>query len=260
MLRKILHITIYLLIVGGIISLFGFAAKHQQHTPGSLVSIKVNSKSNNFFIMNEEIRSKIIERFDTLEGRTVNSDLMIELHKLTRSIPYVAQANVYRTLQGKIGIEVTLRDPLVRVVNRQNESFYIDKNGYMFPLSDTHTARVMIASGHINTPFAAEKHVADTGSDKNADDCLKEFFELVRFIDSDPFWRAMIDHVYITEDGKFELTPRNAVHIIQFGKADHIEHKFSKLKLFYTGNLAQKGWYYYRIINLEFNNQVICSK
>ncbi len=259
-LRKIIHITLYALILSGLVTLFGFAARHIQHTPCSSVDITVKSQSGNYFIHTEDVRKTIIEHLDSLEGRMLSAEMLFDLHTLIHSNPYISQANVYRTLQGRLGVEITLRDPVVRVVNRANESYYIDRDGYMFPLSDRHTARVMIATGHITAPFVQGAHVTDTLFEGSADHYLPDLFDLVSFINSESFWKAFIDHVYVTTDEKYELTPRNAVHIIQFGKADQIAQKFRKLKLFYTGNLAQKGWYHYRIINLEFNNQVICSK
>ncbi len=260
MLRNILHIILYSLILVGMVCLIGFSARHQHHKPCSNVNINIRSNSGNFFIHNAEIRNSIIGQFDSLENRTLSPNIMSELHEFISNNPYVSKANVYRTVHGKIGIDIILRDPIIRIVNSRNQSFYIDRDGYMFPLSDQHTARVMIATGHIAAPFIPGFHVTDTIAGGQTDKHLSGLFDLAGFIDSESFWKAFIDHIYVTADGKYELTPRNAAHTIQFGNANQIEHKFRKLKLFYIGNLAQRGWHYYRRINLEFNNQVICSK
>lgn len=260
MLRKIIYSILYLLAIAGLVTLFGFAARYQNNTPCSNAEITITSLSGNYFLHHDDIKDAINEHLDSLEGTIMTAERLMNLHGLISSNPFVANANVFRTVQGKIGIEITLRDPVVRVVNIDNQSFYIDSEGYMFPLSERHTARVMIATGRIAAPFVAGAHVNDTSAEGQVDAHLSELFQLVSFIHSESFWRAFIDHVYVTAEGKYELTPRNAVHIIQFGKADRIAQKFRKLKMFYTGNLAQKGWYYYKTINLEFNNQVICSK
>ncbi len=260
MLRKTLHIILYLLVVAGLVALFGFAARYHQFKKCSKADITITSLSGNYFIHHDDLKYTINEHLDSLEGTIMTAERLMNVHRLISSNPFVANANVFRTVQGRVGIEITLRDPVVRVVNSNNQSFYIDSEGYMFPLSERHTARVMIATGQIAVPFVAGAHVTDTIAGGHQDAHLSGLFQLVSFIHSESFWRAFIDHVYVTADGKYELTPRNAVHIIQFGKAERIAQKFRKLKMFYTGNLAQKGWYYYKTINLEFNNQVICSK
>ncbi len=260
MLRKTLYVIFYLLVIAGLAALFGFASRYHKITPCSNADITITSASGNYFIHYDDIIESINAHLDSLEGTVMTAERMINLHRVIGSNPFVANANVFRTVQGRVGIEITLRDPVVRIVNTDNQSFYIDSEGYMFPLSDRHTARVMIATGHIAAPFVAGANVNDTLPGGKEDAYLSGLFQLVSFVHSESFWSAFIDHVYVTADGKYELTPRNAVHIIQFGKAERIAHKFKKLKMFYTGNLAQKGWYYYRTINLEFNNQVICSK
>lgn len=260
MVRKILYIIFYMLVIAGMVTLLGFATRYHQFTPCNRADIKIISLSGNYFIHHDDIKETINEHLDSLEGTIMTGERLITLHGIISSNPFVANANVFRTVQGNVGIEIILRDPVVRVVNNKNQSFYIDSKGYMFPLSERHTARVMIATGNIVAPFVAGAHVTDTIAGGEEDGYLSEMFQLASYIHSESFWRAFIDHIYVTAEGKYELTPRNAVHVLQFGKADRVEQKFRKLKMFYTGNLAQKGWHYYKTINLEFNNQVICSK
>jgi cell division protein FtsQ len=50
------------------------------------------------------------------------------------------------------------------------------------------------------------------------------------------------------------------VHTVEFGKARDMAEKFEKLRLFYINSLPAKGWHHYNRINLEYHNQVICSK
>jgi len=60
--------------------------------------------------------------------------------------------------------------------------------------------------------------------------------------------------------GDFTLTPIVSRHIIEFGKAENIEAKFNKLKLFYKEGLGHHKWSKYRKINLRYKNQIVCTK
>ncbi|MEG1839011.1 MAG: cell division protein FtsQ, partial [Bacteroidaceae bacterium] len=57
-----------------------------------------------------------------------------------------------------------------------------------------------------------------------------------------------------------ELVPRIGEHIVFMGKLDHFEDKLARLELFYKKALNQVGWNKYERINIEFSNQIICTK
>ncbi len=264
MIKKVAYTLLYLFSLAGIIFLVGFAADRSRNIPCSGPFVSIESRSGNYFINAETVHSIITERFDTLEGRTVSREKLQSMHSVINDIACVETANVFRAGTGKLGIEITLRDPVIRVINRSNESYYIDRNGYLFPLSDAHTARVMVATGSISTGYAPGRNVNCAGEDEVEDEVdmrdLNNLFKLASFIHNDPFWKAFIDHIYLLPNGKFELMPKNGAHTIEFGKAQQLEEKFGKLRLFYMNSLPQAGWHYYSRINLEYRNQVICSR
>lgn len=262
MIKKVAYTLLYVISLVGIIFLAGFAADRSRNIPCSGPFVSIESHSGNYFINAEKVHSIITERFDTLEGRPISREKLQSIHTLANNIPSVEKANVFRAGTGKLGIEITLRDPVIRVINRSNESYYIDRNGYLFPLSDAHTARVMVATGNISTSYAPGRNATCIGKDDAEEDMrnLSDLFRLASFIHNDSFWRAFIDHIHLLPNGKFELIPKNGAHTIEFGKAYQLDEKFSKLRLFYLNSLPQTGWHYYSRINLEYRNQIICSR
>lgn len=260
MIKKVAYILLYIVSLAGIIFLASFAADHSRSIPCSGPFVSIESRSGNYFINAEKIHSTITERFDTLEGRVVSREKLHDLHTLINDIPFVDNANVFRASTGRLGIEITLRDPLIRVINRNNESYYIDQNGYLFPLSEAHTARVMVATGNIATGYAPGRNVSFMKQEEEDIGDISNLFKLASHIHNDPFWRAFIDNIHLLPNGKFELMPKNGAHTIEFGKAHQLDEKFGKLRLFYLNSLPQKGWHHYSRINLEFQNQVICSR
>ena len=262
MIRKIAYVVLYLLIPAGILAILSFTGERNRYSPCRELQIRVEGHHGNHFLRPEQVRMLINEKMDTLEGRILDPATMQALHRLVHDIPYVERASIYRTISGELRINISQRDPLIRVINNQNQSYYIDRQGTIFPLAEEHTARVMLATGSIDQGFTPGYHVLSDEADANSEreGVVADLFKMAHFIDNDTFWKAFIDHIYVTPSGKFELTPKNGVHIIEFGHANDMEEKFRKLKIFYLNGLPQVGWSLYRRVNIEFKNQIVCSK
>ncbi len=262
MIRNIIYISLYTLLPAGLIVLMSFAVDRNLQKECSSLHVTVNSRSGNHFIRSESIRENITTSVDSLEGHPPDPHTMQQLRSIVHNIPWVEQANIYRTINGEVKVSATLRDPLFRVINRQNNSFYVDKDGVMFPLSEEHTARVMLATGYINMDyspgFAIQRGEQEELSEKVY--TMRKLYNVARFIHDDPFWEAFIDHIHITRNGSLELTPKNGAHIIEFGSPDNLEEKFRKLRLFYRRGLPEVGWHYYSRVNVKFNKQIVCTK
>ncbi len=262
MTKKIIERLLFLISVAAILVLLSFSGNSNVKRPSHELDIRISSSEGNYFICETTIRGMIIDEMDTLEGRIVDQDKIQELHKLIHSIPWVDDARVYRTINADIKVDISLKDPMVRVINRNNESFYVDYNGDVFPLSDEHTARVMLATGSIDISPGITGNLVT--HDENMDEGVlarqKALFDLASYISGNEFWDAFIDHIYVREDGQFELTPKNGAHIIEFGHATDIQSKFEKLNTFYLEGITQVGWNYYSRINIAYTNQIICSK
>jgi cell division protein FtsQ len=49
-------------------------------------------------------------------------------------------------------------------------------------------------------------------------------------------------------------------HKIVIGKSSDLKKKITKLKAFYKHGLEEIGWDKYKILNLKYENQVVCTK
>lgn len=262
MIRNIINISGVSLVLVTLGMLLSFSVSNNLQTACTNFEVSVSSRSGNYFMYPDDFREMVIKHLDKIEGSNLKPEKLQMVHGLIHDVPFVEQANIYRTINNELRADIRLRDPLMRLVNRHDRSYYVDTRGYMFPLSGTHTARVMIVSGHVEAAYEAGKNIRTLGGEKDQKrpDAMHDLFLLATYIHDDPFWRAFIDHITVLENGKFEMIPKNGAHIIEFGYADNIAEKFNKLRFFYINGLPEIGWHYYNRINLEFNQQVICSK
>ena len=59
---------------------------------------------------------------------------------------------------------------------------------------------------------------------------------------------------------KVELVPRVGNHIIMLGSFDRFEQKLEKLRKFYLYGLNEIGWNAYSKIDLQYRDQVVCTR
>ena len=263
MIRKILHITLIALAPILVVVLLGFAATTNKKLPCIELSVSVNGNGNSHFVDAENLRQEIISRFTAVEGHPIRGSMLREIKEMVNNNPHVKSSRVFRSINGNVTVEVTQREPLVRVFTAHNKGYYIDVDGKLMPLSNNYTARVMVAGGHIFAGYSNEidlKEVINSNEASTNEKILTDIFKLASFINENPFWRAFIDYIHVKPYRKFELTPKNGAHIVEFGTLDEMEYKFRKLETFYLNGLTFTGWDKYRRLNVKFKNQVVCSQ
>jgi cell division protein FtsQ len=215
--------------------------------------IKVFIPGNQYFIDRQEI-DKILEMSShTLVGRRIDNINIHELENKLKVNPFIEFAKVYVDMDGTIHVEVSQRQPILRIMNRFDQDFYVDQHGLKMPLSQNFTARVLVANGFIDELFAKKVDSLHTV-------LAKDIFRTADFIRRDSLWDAQIAQIYINEQHEIELIPRVGNQRILLGNADSLSLKFNNLKVFYKQALPLVGWDAYKLINIKYSNQVIGVK
>lgn len=213
----------------------------------SNVYIKIDHEDGLFFLDEKDIQSSLLSFYNQdLKGLQMRSIDFVDIEEKLEAIPFVQRAEIYTGMQGTVHVDVRQRQPLVRIVNNSGVSYYLDVNGEKMPLSSKFTARVVVATGSIEN------------SDSSG--VFGSLLELCRFIAKDEFWKAQFEQIYVTESGEFELIPKLGNHIIKFGRMEEMDAKFHKLMIFYKEVLKNFDAEDYRIINLKFKDQIVCTK
>jgi len=227
------------------------------------VVVKVLDETNNFFIEEGDVIAMLHDKGEAIVGQNINSINVNMLEEFLLLHPSVKDANVYRTLQGLVEIKINQRNPILRIITNNRESFYVDEEGKIMPLSNKYTAHVLVASGNINLNYtkllATQKEKVGDNSVDNSQALLLDLYKLASYIYQNEFWRAQIEQIYYS-DGSFELVPRVGTHVIELGGIEKYKDKFRNLKALYEQGLPNVGWNKYKNINLKYDNQVICTK
>lgn len=220
------------------------------------VRVNIADKNTNGFLDVNEIKNMLIkqerwpyqQRMDEIEPRTIEELLM-------RS-PFINTAQVYKSKDSLVSIEVTQRLPVIRIKGDDGGDYYLDDKGGVVP-NASYNSDLIIATGKFSKKFA-----------------MRSLALLAQTITDDEFWNAQIEQINVLSNGGIELVPRVGEHIVYIGVLpqtnDDKEHKelieeyvkkrLHRLELFYRYGLSKAGWNKYGYINLEFENQIICKK
>jgi len=146
----------------------------------------------------------------------------------------------YKTISGKVVVEVTQRTPKFLIVG--NQSYYVDSDRKLMPVSLNYAAYVPVVSGRVLRRMATH-----------------EIFDFVTYLEKDTFWNAQIEQIHVRDDLKVELVPRVGNAVVLLGSFDNFEKKLRNLRELYTQGFNVVGWNRYDKIDLQYDGQVVCT-
>ncbi len=245
----------------GVMVALGFVERTADRTPLTDLEVIVDGAEGMHFIDEMSVRREVLDQGIAVMGSATGAVDVTSIEERLKSIPSVAKAEVYHTMDGKLHARVEQRMPVARVFNMDGSSYYIDKEGWTMPISPAYTARVLVVTGQLNEPGARNGVYSVYASDSlehsfRSDDIHR----LAMFITSDPFWNALIDQVVVTTDGEFELIPRVGAQRVLIGDGSALPERFEKLRIFYEKGIPKADWRRYARIDLRYADQVVCTK
>ncbi|HEX9980089.1 MAG TPA: cell division protein FtsQ [Flavobacterium sp.] len=228
------------LMVGLMIFLFSFTSRRneQRYLKRAVVEFTGND---NQFITREMVNKLLIE--NKSGANTIRKD-KVDLNRLEKAINrhrMIEKSEVFVSVDGVLKAVVKQKTPIARVVDG-DQSFYIDYKGNRMPLSEIYAARVPLVTGKI---------------DENN---KTEIAEMFRLISKDDFLKKNIIGAQISPSGSVKMKNRDFSYEIDFGRTINMPRKFDNYKAFYQKAVLDSSISKYKIINLKFAQQVVCTK
>ncbi len=245
---KISWITKLVLSIVAVFSLIAFESREYKTEICHDIIIKINNQYDNYFIDEHDVLAMMTnDGKDVLVGREFSGITLKTVENRIKNEAYIKKGDVYKDLKGNLIASVDLRRPIARVVSETRTDQYIGEDGVFLPISKKFTARVVLVSG------------LDTQDHKSVKEINADVFQMINFINEDPFWKAQIAQVDIDSRGEFILYPQVTKQYVEFGTVENMKTKFKRLKVFYKNILPQQGWNKYTRINLKYKDQIIAE-
>ena len=259
--KKVFFILLDIVLIGYMIFALAFSGAKESELLCREVRIQMKDSIHSGFLKKNDIERIILNGEEEILGYPVAGINTRRLEEKLKRLPYVEKAEIYSNVDGVLYVDVHQRKPILRIITRSQNTFYLDENGYILPSAKNFAPHVLIANGYFSEGKEL-KNVRNVNelSEYQSYNEWKEALDLANFIHQKEFWNAQIVQIYYSRGGDFELIPRVGAHQVIFGKGRDIELKFNKLRILYDEGLKYEGWNKYEKINLKYANQVICTK
>ncbi|MCI6644914.1 MAG: hypothetical protein MSH09_02805 [Bacteroidales bacterium] len=219
------------------------------------INITVEYAGGDTLIDKRDVSTMLSKRFGnplSKKRKEVNGE---EIEEYLLKQNFVASANVYLTLGGKLNVEVRQNRPIARIYTSDGGQFYVDENKEVCDISKTRAANVLIVNGDLQTRVKRKTII-----DSVAFPLYNDICNMVLAINKDDILKHQIDQIYYSKKKGFQLLPKVGDYVILLGSTENMEEKLNKLHYLYKYGFSKHGWDNYSEVNLEFNNQVICTR
>ena len=220
------------------------------------VNITIADKDSCGFLSAEEVKRLLTNKHLFPKGKAMSLVDTRAIEEALQANSFINSVECFKTLQGTVGIRVTQRLPMLRVMANNGEDYYIDVEGKIMQ-GGHYSSDLIVATGNITQRYA-QNYVA----------------QLVQWIMDHDFWKNQVEQINILPDKSVEIVPRVGNHIVCLGRMPEINdkarrerninrfvvNKLNRLHKFYLYGLNEVGWNKYDYVNLEFDNQIICRR
>ena len=195
---------------------------------------------NNLFISEETVSKLLIQNQDGVKKASKEILDLNQLESALNSNPMIKTAEVYVAVNGALKAKIEQKRPIARV--HAKTTYYIDDQGSYMPLSKNYSARVPLVTGNVKK------------------DDLDNVYKIAQKVYKDTFLKKHVIEIHQNEDQSISLRLRQASFTVYLGHLDQVEKKINNLKVFYQKAIKEKTLKTYSKINLQFDNQVVCTK
>lgn len=207
------------------------------------VRVNIDYRGADTLVEAGQISNLILHQMPSLTSTRLSEVDLQAVEQAAARSPYLRRCQAGTSIGGSVVLFAEQRRPIMRLFVKSGV-YYVDDEGFRFPVGSHGSADVIVASGNI----------PDRG------DGLKAVWQLAMFLNTHPDVSPLFDQIYRDARGDLFLVPKLGDHIVQVGSADNLEEKFANLMAFYTRGLPQVGWETYKQVSVKYKGQVVCTK
>lgn len=264
--KRIVNIIIITLLAGGVIFLFVFANQKQNKIICREFIINIDYDNAPQLVTKSTVRQQVTEAGIRIKDQPVENIPVKKLQQILANNPYIKKVTISVNVNGVVKANILQRNPLIRVIDQEFNQCIIDREGHRMPVNPFFPVRIKVANGNIKS---LKKSKIDTVMNKSGRGYtlvkalppdLEKIHKIALKLEEDTLTSALIEQIYFNDTKEIELVPKMGDQSIILGDTTSLNDKLKNLKIFYTQGMRNLAWNNYKVINLKYKNQVVCSK
>lgn len=210
------------------------------------------------FVSEQDIRDYLDKRYGPYIGERMDSVQLARIEDMLESRSAVSRCEAWATDDGVLHLEVTQRAPVLRFMRSEQDGFYVDGQGYIFPLHPSYTAPVPVVEGAI--PVDIPAGYKGEAQDERARAWIAGVLAMNRHIAANRSWQRRIEHIRVRPGGELLLSLTGRSEEFFVGQPQNIPDKLQRIDR-YLGTIApSKPEGYYHTVNVKYKQQIICRQ
>lgn len=226
-------------LLGLVVFLYAFSSHKNNSRSVTKVAVQFTGNEN-VYITTEMVNKLLIQNQEQLYNVPKDNLDLKEMEFLLESNEMIKSAQVYLTVNGEVRAKIEQKQPIARVYS--DAAFYIDEDGLWMPLSPQHSARVPLVTGVVDK------------------EDLEAVYTMALKVHKDPFLKTYVTEIHQNETKEISLKMRLLDFEVIVGSLENLDKKMKNLKAFYQKAKKDKVLDVYKSVNLQFDNQVVCTK
>lgn len=221
------------------------------------IGVKVEFTDDFNFVTVKDIEGYLGKGYGAYIGQRLDSVDLAKVERILDGKSAILKAEAYTSPDGYLNVKIRQREPAVRF-QKEDNGFYADEKGFLFPLQRNYTSMVPIIDGAV--PLDVERGFKGRPKTEREQEWLADVLDLVNFMKESEIWAENISQINVRDNGDLVLIPREGKERFIFGPATDFDGKFDRISRYYTTILPEKGAGYYSTVNVKCNGQIVCRK
>jgi cell division protein FtsQ len=204
--------------------------------------VKVSDSADYSFINRSDIRNLLSNKGIAITGKAYGKINTNRIEELVMKHPFVKSVSCYKGLDGYIHIRIKQREPILTVFSGGTQ-YFVDTEGKVIAGKGGNAPKIMVATGNVNNKIGMERLITVTN-----------------YLRENRNWERQITQLALNNRNEVYMVPRVGNFSILVGDGLNLERKFDNLDTFYARVVAKGGSGGYSVVNVKFDNQVVCIK
>ncbi|MCR4659382.1 MAG: hypothetical protein K5650_03700 [Bacteroidales bacterium] len=228
------------------------------------LKIKINYDGQSHLVDERVVTDSLHRAIPHLMQQQVRVVDLAAVREAASRVPYLENCDASVSVGGNVVVKADQRRPIVRLFMGDRE-LYLDSRGRAMPPSKIGDCACIVANGNfienIDTLLFNRLDLAQLAADSITSTYgIVQVWQLSVYLDKHPEYGCLFDQIFLDTNGDLILVPKIGDHTVVVGKNDNLDNKFARLQTFYTSVMPKCGWDTYSLLNLKFDNQVVCTK